>query len=164
MSTKSNMLVDYDQLNETLLSSWLRLSTSVNNSRFVSEMSYNESLVCNILYRQQLTSPDQLLTATDLCQMTKMLKSQMNRILNQLEKKNIITRVRSTQDKRQVFVSFNYEQAKDYERQHKQILEVLDHIIETLGPAKIEEAIALFENVSDIADQLFIAKGGPTID
>lgn len=165
MNTKStHMLVDYNQLNETLLASWLRLSTSVNNSRFVSEMSYNESLVCNILYRHQMIAPEVQLTATDLCQMTKIIKSQMNRVLNQLEKKNLITRIRSTIDKRQVFVSFNLEKAKTYERQHQQILEVLDHIIEELGPKKVEEAIVLFEKVSDIADRLYITKGGQNND
>lgn len=160
----TNMLVDYNQLNEELLASWLRLSTCVNNSRFVSEMSYNESLVCNILYRHNMTSPEGHLTATNLCQMTKMVKSQMNRILNQLEKKDLITRVRSTIDKRQVFVSFNLKQAKAYEKQHKQILEVLDHIIDELGPKKAEEAIVLFENVSDIAERLYITKGGENND
>ena len=37
------------RLSEALLTSWLRLSTSINNSRLVSTMSYNESLVCNLL-------------------------------------------------------------------------------------------------------------------
>lgn len=160
----TNMLVAYNQLNEELLASWLRLSTCVNNSRFVSEMSYNESLVCSILYRHQRTSPEKHLTATNLCQMTKMVKSQMNRILNQLEKKDVITRVRSTIDKRQVYVSFNLEQAKAYEKQHKQILVVLDHIIDELGPKKTEEAIALFEKVSDIAEGLYTTKGGKNND
>lgn len=165
MTNKSEqMLMDYSQLNETLLASWLRLSTSVNNSRFVSEMSYNESLICSILYKHQISSPDSFLTATDLCQMTKMLKSQMNRILNQLEKKNMIIRTRSTKDKRNVFISFNFEQAKTYEKQHKQILEILDHIVLELGQTTVEEAIALFNKVSDIADRLYITKGGQNND
>ena len=72
-----------DSLNENLLNAWLRLSTSINNPRIVSEMTYNESLVCNILYNHSESE----ITATDLCNATKMLKSQMNRTLNQLEKK-----------------------------------------------------------------------------
>lgn len=75
-----------DNLHESLLNSWLRLSTSINNARLVSEMTYNESLICNILYNQSKTV-NKYLTATDLCRMTNMLKSQMNRTLTQLEKK-----------------------------------------------------------------------------
>lgn len=153
------MTNDYNQLNETLLLSWIHLSTSVNNSRFVTEMSYNESLVCSILYKHQSENPDTLLTATDLCQATKMLKSQMNRILNQLEKKNMITRTRSTMDKRQVYVGFNFDQAELFEMQHKQILSIIDRIIEELGEEKVNESIVLFNEISDVADRLFYEKG-----
>ena len=38
-----------EKINEELLTAWLKISTSVNNSRLVSKMSFNESLVCNIL-------------------------------------------------------------------------------------------------------------------
>lgn len=43
---------------ESLLNAWLRLSTSVINPRLVSEISYNESLVCNILYNNYCNSPE----------------------------------------------------------------------------------------------------------
>lgn len=56
-----------ENMSEDLLNIWLRLSTSVINSRLVSDLSYNESLVCNILYNTQKKDPNQFLTATDLC-------------------------------------------------------------------------------------------------
>ncbi len=146
------------QLNELLLASWLRISTSINNSRVVSEMSYNESLICNVLYQNHLDGNKVPLTATDLCQATKMLKSQMNRTLNQLEGKNMITRVRSPKDKRQVYISLNLEQAKAYEKQHQQILSILDHVIGELGRERAIEAVHLFNDISDMADDLFAKK------
>ena len=89
--------------NEALLKTWLRLSTSIINNRLVSEMSYNESLVCSILYPN--TKMGMYMTATELCHFTKMLKSQMNRTLNILEEKKLILRRRSDTDKRQVMIS-----------------------------------------------------------
>ena len=53
------------QLNEALLGAWLKITTVINNSRLVSEMSFNESLICNVLYRHSLARPEQTLTATD---------------------------------------------------------------------------------------------------
>ena len=91
------------QLNEVLLGAWLRISTVINNSRLVSEMSYNESLICNILYRNATEHPEHTMTATDLCAETRILKSQMNRILTQLEEKKLITRERSSEDKRKIY-------------------------------------------------------------
>lgn len=86
-------------MNEELLEAWLRLSTILCNDRIVSEMPYNEALICNILYRRQRQDKKGTTTATDLCRQTKMLKSQMNRTLQSMEDKKIITRRRSDTDK-----------------------------------------------------------------
>jgi len=142
------------QLNEVLLGAWLKLSTAINNSRLVSEMSYNESLICNILYRSATEFPDKALTATDLCEETKILKSQMNRILTQLEDKNLITRERSKQDKRKVFIQLTTEQSNAYLKQHEQILKLLDSIIEKLGEEQTKEVIRALNGISDIADEV----------
>lgn len=146
------------QLNENLLHAWLRVSTSIVNSRIVSELSYNETLVCNALYRNTLEQGNNLLTATDLCGMTNMLKSQMNRTLNLLEVKGLITRQRSTEDKRQVFVMFNTEKAEAYEAQHARILKLLDGIIEELGEEKAEEIVGTLLQIANIADGILKQK------
>lgn len=141
-------------LNEQLLDAWLSLSTTIINDRVVSEMPYNESLICNLLYRNQLHSPEKRLTATDLCNETKMLKSQMNRTLNSMEQKGIISRERSDQDKRQVFVTFHYDRAAAYQKQHEKILQMADAIIAKLGVEKTLEIIGLFETISDTANDI----------
>lgn len=142
------------QLNEVLLGAWLKISTAINNSRLVSEMSYNESLICNILYRNATENPDVLLTATDLCAETKILKSQMNRILTQLEEKNLITRERSTQDRRKVYVCLTNEQSNAYLKQHEQIIKLLDDIIAKLGEEKTLEIIEVLNGISDVAGEI----------
>ncbi len=139
--------------NERLLDAWLRLSTTIINPRVVYALSYNESLVCNVLYRHRNT-PDKPLTATDLCNETKMLKSQMNRILNRLEEKQMIIRRRSTEDRRMVYISLNPDNLSAYEEQHARIVTLLDNIIERLGPEKTAEVIDNFDEISDIADEL----------
>ena len=140
------------QLNEELLNAWLRVSTSIVNSRIVSELTYNETLVCNALYRYGLEKRSKPLTATDLCGMTNMLKSQMNRTLNLLEGRGLITRQRSTEDKRQVFVFFNADKSEAYEIQHSRILKLLDEIIKELGEEKAEEVVQSLMRIAQIAD------------
>ena len=144
--TENNIIPD----NEALVKTWLRLSTSIINNRLVSEMSYNESLVCSILYSN--TKAGIAMTATELCHFTKMLKSQMNRTLNLLEEKNLILRQRSDTDKRQVLILFNMEHAQAYEKQHQDILKIVDHVINKLGPDETKQAISLFTKIADIAD------------
>lgn len=140
------------QNNEALLKAWLRLSTSIINSRIVSAMSYGESLVCNILYANSKTS--KAMTATELCHDTKMLKSQMNRTLNQLEQKGMIIRERSSSDKRQVLITFNMDHAEQYEKQHKEILAIIDYIISKLGSEDTSKAITILSKIADIADDI----------
>lgn len=146
------------KINEDLLDAWLRLSISVNNPRLVTAITYNESLICNILYKHAHNQDETPLTATDLCRMTNMLKSQMNRTLNQLEEKNLISRERSTTDKRQVYVTMNLQQCHIYETQHKQILSILDAVISKLGYERSRDAIRILNAISEVAEQLNLGK------
>ncbi len=145
---------DIHHLSEDLLSVWLRMSTSINNSRIVSSLSYNESLVCNLLYHNHKDHSANPMTATKLCQETQMLKSQMNRTLNQLEARGMIRRERSPEDKRIAEIHLNPEAFKDYEKQHENILELLGNIIGELGIEKTRNAISIFNDICNIADKL----------
>jgi len=141
-------------INEKVLSAWLKLSTAICNERIVSELPYNESLVCGILHENAVEHPEEKITATDLCEKTNMQKSLMNRTLNSLEEKGLIFRKRSEKDKRQVFVSMNMENAEVYERQHKNILRVVDEIVEKVGKEKAEEIIKLFTLITNKAKEV----------
>ena len=79
-----------DISSEDVLNAWLRLTTTVNNVRLAGELPYYELLICGILYRNQKSGAPGSLTATELCGETRMLKSQMNRTLNSMEKKGLI--------------------------------------------------------------------------
>ena len=141
-------------INEKVLSAWLKLSTAICNERIVSELPYNESLVCGILHENAVDHPEEKITATDLCEKTNMQKSLMNRTLNSLEEKGLIFRKRSEKDKRQVFVSMNMDNAEVYERQHKNILRVVDEIVEKVGKEKADEIVSLFTLISNKAKEV----------
>ena len=145
-----------EHLNEALLSAWLRLTTCIVSARIVPDMTYNESLVCNVLYNHYKRC-DEKLTATMLCRETKMLKSQMNRTLNRLEARGMIARERSTQDKRHVFITPVLENCTDYIVQHQKILRAMDGMIARLGVEKAQQAIEIFTIAANNADTLLAA-------
>lgn len=146
------------ELNEKLLRAWLKMSTSVVNNRVMTELSFNEALICNILFREQLVNQNLRVTATELCNKTKMLKSQMNRTLNQLEVRGIIHRERSTEDKRQIFVTMNPEHAGLYHQLHKRILNLVDGIIGQIGEDKATMAADLLSEIANAADDMLAEK------
>lgn len=135
------------ELNEQLLDAWIHLTTAINNERIVSEMPLNEALICRILYKKQKSE----ITATDLCAWTKMQKSQMNRTLMNMEKKNWIQRQRSKKDRRQILIALNEEKMRAYQEQHEHVLNIVSKLVERIGRENAEKTVELFNLIEQIA-------------
>ena len=139
-----------ESLEERLLSAWLQLSIQISNDRVVSDMPFKEALICNILSKES----GRRLTATDLCERTKTLKSQMNRVLNSMEEKGLIYRERSTEDKRQIYVTLNWEQSEAYQKEHRKNLQLVNAVIDRLGKEKAESMIEDLAAIAAIAEEV----------
>lgn len=143
----------YEELSEKLLDGWLSLSMSIWNERLVSAMTYNESMVCNLLYKQY-QEESRLLTATDLCARLHIRKSQMNVILNNLEQREMILRSRSSEDKRNVYIELTGEGRRVYEKAHRDILNLPRELINRLGEDKIRTFAATMKEVAACFDEM----------
>lgn len=136
-------------VNERILTSWLKMILSIDSEHVVSQLPYNEAVVCNLL----LDNPDQQMTATDLCGMTKMKKSLMNRTLTSLESKNIIERIRSNDDKRFILVKLVNDVNNIFMKQHEKTLKYVDRLINRIGKEKANEIISLFDAITKVAQE-----------
>lgn len=139
-------------LNEELLSAWLQLGVVIDNQRLVSDLSFNEALVCGLLLRAR--EKGEPLTASDLCRQTRILKSQMNAILSSLEKKEFLQRQRSQTDLRRVELSLLPEGVHRYLESHRQTLSLVDRLIDSIGRDKAEELIPLLRQVAESFDNI----------
>ena len=142
-----------EQLSEELIRIWLRISGVMKNNRLIASMTFNEIYVCNILY-QQKQSNSALLTATDVGLKMKLLKSQMNKVLNSLEKRGILRRFRSTEDKRKIYLELVDENISIYLEEHERVLKMLEQLILTLGEEKIQQVITLMTEVTDSMEMI----------
>ena len=136
---------------ERLLSAWLTLSSTLWNERIVTGMTFNEAFVCNLLSRQDAAQP---LTATDLCQRTKLLKSQMNKVLSEMERKGYVQRMRSEKDKRQVLLSLTEAGQTAYAKEHSGISEILHSLVEDLGEEKALHAADIVEEITQSLEKI----------
>lgn len=136
-------------VNEKVLTSWLKMILSVDGEHLVSQLPYNEAVVCNLL----LDNPDKQMTATDLCGITKMQKSLMNRTLTSLESKKLIERIRSNEDKRLVLVKLVNDVNNIFMKQHEKTLKYVDKVINRIGKDKVDEIITLFDSITKIAQE-----------
>lgn len=138
-----------EKKNEKVLDAWLEMTTVINNERITEDLPYNESMICRYLYQNQ----NKNITATDLCGWMRMQKSQMNRTLTAMEKKNLITRIRSQEDHRQIFVTLNASMMQVYQDQHEKIIQIVDGIFKKVGYDKQEEVINLFNLITETAKE-----------
>ncbi len=140
-------MTEREFLSEELLEGWLAVSLSIINERLVSAMTFNESMVCNLLYRQERKEGAPL-TATDLCGRLRILKPQMNVILNHLEGDGLISRERSSTDKRNIHIRLTERGTQVYEKAHQEILRLPDGLIERLGEDKIRSLVRMLKEVT----------------
>jgi len=138
-------------LNEEMLNSWLDLSVTIVNEKLVSHIPYNEALICNILNRHAKKAAGKPLTASALCALTRMQKSLMNRTLTSMEKRGLICRERSKEDKRKIFVRLNPVKDNPYFRQHKKTLALVDRIIDKMGVEKAKDVMDTLQLVTSVA-------------
>lgn len=132
---------------EALLRAWLGLTAAICNRRMVSGLTFNEAVVCNHLRYQQENHPDTPLTATDLCEKTSLLKSQMNGVLASLEKQGYLTRSRSSRDRRQVYLALTEAGDRAYQKAHEQASDLLRELVTEIGTETADKLTAQFDHI-----------------
>ena len=127
------------------------MSTFIRGNRILSELSFNEIMVCGLLQRQRDSGASPL-TATELCARTNLLKSQINHILTSLEGRGLIRRVRSIGDKRVIRIYLTEAGRELYEAEHARVLEILNQVYLELGQEKTRELTQLISRATDVVD------------
>ena len=122
---------------EKLLEAWIDMSMAVRGNRLVSAFSFNEIVICRILYRRQQENGEPV-TASELCQKMHLLKSQINRLLTSMEKAGFIERVRSQSDRRKVEIVLTPAAVAAYEAEHARVMHITGHVSEELGEKQTE--------------------------
>ena len=134
---------------DKLLDAWLNLTSTLWNTRLVESMTFNEAHVLGILLRRD---DDALpMTATDLIRRTRLLKSQMNKILTTLEGRGFISRTRAQEDRRMIHIRLTAEGKAAYLEQHKAVESILTQLIERIGA---EHALSVAKDLSAITEIL----------
>lgn len=140
------------QKEEALLAAWIDMSMNIRGNRLLSRLSFNEIVVCSILYRSR-NDGDGMLTATDLCNRTKLLKSQLNKVLNEMEKKGLIERIRSVEDKRKIFLKMREENLSVYLEEHEKVMNIVHRISLSMGEGKVQTLTSLIVEVVELMEQ-----------
>lgn len=134
-----------NRASEELLSAWLAASSRVRNERIVQVMTFREICVCNLINKNEKMS----VTATDIIKVTGMLKSQVNKVLTDMEEKGFIVRTRSMEDRRRIYIDFTDKGYEIYSKEHEKILKIMDSVIKEMGE---EETLRVAEGLFKITE------------
>lgn len=138
---------------EELLQSWIDMSLRIRGNRLVSGFSFNEIVICRILYEQQHQGGDPV-TAADLCRRMQLLKSQINKILTSMEKQGLIERVRSESDRRKMKIRLKPGAEQVYMDAHERILKIMAYVYHQLGEEQSEQLTALLRSAVQAIDRM----------
>jgi len=133
-----------------LLDAWIRLSTILKNKRYMVNLSFNEGVICHILYKELKDRNNRIgLSVKSLCEKTNLLKSQVHKIIIGLEEKKMVKRIKSEEDKRVVYVSLNENEIGIYKKEYNMVLKLIDNLVKNLGEEKSKSAAETFTLISD---------------
>lgn len=135
---------------EALLEAWMGMTAVIRGNRLLDGLSMNEMLICNVLYQQRRQGGPPV-TATDLCRHTRLLKSQINHILTSMEKRRLIRRVRSQEDRRVIHIQLQSEALPLYRREHETVMEILETICGAMGEDGARQLTALLNQATAAA-------------
>lgn len=141
---------------EALLEAWMSMTAWVRGNRLLKTFSMNEMLILSALCRRQ-EAGGPLLTATELCQTTRLLKSQVNHILTAMEDRRLIERLRSREDRRVVYLRLCGDAAALYRQEHTHVLEILGAVCGALGEEGTRQLTSLLSTATAAAAQYQIS-------
>ena len=139
------MLTD-EQLQESLITAWVRLTSTLKNTRITQGMNYNEAIVMLLAYNRYREDGTGLISFKEIVQETKMLKSLVNRTIDSLVRKGHLERCEG-EDKRTTFVRPVRDNLDDYLQVHNQSLELAQSIIALVSKEEVQTFVKISEKI-----------------
>ena len=136
---------------EELLYAWMEMSLHIRGNRILDGFSFNEIMICGLLHRRQVSGQPPL-TATELGDYTRLLKSQINHILTGMESRGLIYRERAAHDKRVIYVHLRDDALSAYLTEHEKVLDIVDSVSASLGEEDTKHLTALMRKATAVVN------------
>ena len=142
-----------EKMMEDLLGAWMGMSIGIKGNRILRDLSFNEMVILRLLYQARQAGQD--ITATDICRQTRLLKSQVNKLISDMEKRGLLYRHRDLEDKRRVFIRMKDEKLDVYLKEHAHVMTIMEQICEKLNRQEVEILIEKMGKVVAVMDEIF---------
>ena len=133
------------ELEEIMLKAWINMSVNTRENRLLNELSFNEMLVLNMIQ-------DKECSFKELVNELNILKSQLNRVIQNLVQKKLIIAYTPENDKRSLMVKKG-DNTELYKQEHERMIEIMRKIRKQIGEEDTLKLIYLLNQVASLVKE-----------
>lgn len=123
------------------------------SDNFLKDMNFNEVMVCGLLMKTEQDNGDAFMQAKDLSEKMKISRPALNNVLNKLEDKGFIERVRKKEDRKAVFIKLTKKSYEIYNQEQERMVSFMNKIVNKLGDEDTVQLINLLEKFYMIMEE-----------
>jgi DNA-binding MarR family transcriptional regulator len=145
------MKLEYIKHAEALLNVMMKFKKVTRSNHFLDELSFNEIMVCGIIaQKEHETNTKATLQMKDLSDIMKISRPALNTLINKLESKELVKRVRLEGDRKSVYVQLAEKSYLIYKEEQEKMIRTLNAIVSKLGESDTLKLIELLNKFHDI--------------
>lgn len=129
-------------LEEELLRAYINMSVNIKENRLLSDLSFNEIMVMNLIVEEERSFKE-------LEERLNILKSQLNRIINDLKAKGLVETYIPLNDKRKLIIKKGHN-IELYNTEHERMLKLMSLVKNRLGEADFKKLIELLNETTNV--------------
>ncbi|MBS1476702.1 MAG: MarR family transcriptional regulator [Acholeplasmatales bacterium] len=129
-------------LEEELLRAYINMSVNIKENRLLSDLSFNEIMVMNLIVEEERSFKE-------LEERLNILKSQLNRIINDLKSKGLVETYIPLNDKRKLIIKKGHN-IELYNTEHERMLKLMSLVKNRLGEADFKKLIELLNETTNV--------------
>ena len=137
-----------EELEESLIIAWVKLTGLLKNTRMTRGMIYNEAIVMMIAYNRFRQDGEGLVSFKEIVSQTQMLKSLVNRTIDSLVSKGFLERCDGV-DKRTTFVKPVVKNLGPFLEVHNRSLALARSIIGVIGTEDAETFVKISSKIAE---------------
>lgn len=123
----------------------------IKYDKMLENLNFNDLLVCGLILKNE--KENKLTQAKDISDYLQISRPAVNTILNRLEEKNIIERVRSKENRRSVYLKLTINAYQKYKDERLKIMGMMSKVVNILGFENTKTLIELLSKVNNIMEE-----------
>jgi DNA-binding MarR family transcriptional regulator len=122
------------------------------SDNYLKDLNANEIMVCGILMQAKMNQNIDKIQAKDLSEKLKISRPALNTLLNKLEDKELIERIRTKENRKSVFIGLTEKAYDKYHNEQMKFVTFMNNIVTKMGEEDTDKLINLLNKLYTIME------------